>query len=900
MSKVKTLYFIHHSHTDIGYTHDQPIVWELHERFIDEALACADRMADSNSDGAFRWTVETTGVFYRWLQHAAPADVGRLVALERAGRIEMTGMLANITPLYDLDQLIESFQLLRLLRQDYGFTIRYAMNCDVNGQNWPLVETLLDAGIEGFSMAINNHFGGAPFQRPNAFWWAGPSGRTILAWNGWTYDTGWRFGLGRDSDAFEKVWWPRIEQRLADIDYPLSSLMVQSYHPFGDNGPAFANFSRFIDDWNAAGKTPHLCFATPRMWWAAVKEEAQLLPTYQGDWTDYWNFGCISSAREQTLNRASRLRLRSADAAAAAALAGAEPTTTGALTRALKRYRETAWHNLHFWDEHTWGADISLRLPDSEDTAAQWYHKAQYAYNARSLSLLLQRDALAALAQQVSRTAPTDLLVFNPLPWPRTIAGEVSPALTSPRGTADDATAGRHFQDRVPDADPLVAAAATADGALPELSHGASFFILKPREVPGFGYAVIPRSELVELKGAVMMSEAAIIENDRFRLEFDRGQGGIRSWYDKQLAYEWVEREAGYPFNGYVHEEVSDHGHPWPRRLLFDMVWDAETVERPTGWKTGWRANRRQPTTVVSHRVYQTPLGLRVIQQLEAPGCVGLLSQSVFLPNFAGYIECEAWWQMGLTVHPEATYLLYPFNLPQATARLDLGGQSLIPGQEQLPGVCRDYFTTQQWVDFSNGDYGVTIATPDNPMVQLGDFHFGHYQADFKLERAMLLGWVTNNYWETNFRPHQPGEVRARYRLQPYQGLFDEARAHRFGLEAAQAKPLLQHLGEPPANLARFSQTGALLHLPGHDGAASAILTLHVKPAAAGDGLIVRLYNAGDEAQTARIASAQLQIAAARRCDLFETPLEELAVDNGVVAFDLAPRRVGAVWIGVR
>ena len=38
MPQIETLYLVHHSHTDVGYTHDQPIVWELHTRFIDEAL----------------------------------------------------------------------------------------------------------------------------------------------------------------------------------------------------------------------------------------------------------------------------------------------------------------------------------------------------------------------------------------------------------------------------------------------------------------------------------------------------------------------------------------------------------------------------------------------------------------------------------------------------------------------------------------------------------------------------------------------------------------------------------------------------------------------------------------------------------------------------------------------
>lgn len=169
MAKIETLYFVHHSHTDVGYTYDQPIVLDLHERFISTALELAECYASSDSDGAFRWTVENTYVLSRWLQHASPAQIDRFLAMEKAGRIEVTGMFANVTPLLDSDELIESFQLLRTLRNDYGITVTSAMNCDVNGENWPLVDLLHDLGIEGFTMAINTHFGGAPLNRPDVF-----------------------------------------------------------------------------------------------------------------------------------------------------------------------------------------------------------------------------------------------------------------------------------------------------------------------------------------------------------------------------------------------------------------------------------------------------------------------------------------------------------------------------------------------------------------------------------------------------------------------------------------------------------------------------------------------------------------------------------------------------------
>lgn len=879
MTPIDTIYLIHHSHTDIGYTHDQPVVWELQTRFIDEALNLAERYADHDSDGAFRWTVETTSVLKRWLNRASDRDIARFQALEQAGRIEVTGMFANLTPLLDTDQFLETFQILRTLRQDYGFTIEHAMNCDVNGENWPLVDLLLDLGISGFTMAINTHFGGAVQPRPYPFLWQGPTGRTIAVNNGWPYDKGWREGIGRDAEEFEKVRWPRLQQYLDDIGYPIPILLIQSYHPYGDNGSAF-DFTPFIDAWNAAGKTPRIVMATPRMWWQALRQHTNSLTTYRGDWTDYWNFGSISSAREQAINRASRTRLRAADALFAAVKA--LPEASGWSEAAFERYREAAWEALTLWDEHTWGADIAIRSPYSEDTLSQWHHKAGYAYDARSLSLMLQRDALADLARQIARRQPDDVLVFNPLPWPRTVSGPVPHYVFDPRGIPTDSTAGRHHQDR---------------DSVPSLSRpGFSEYrvTLPPTPLPAFGYTLVRRDSLPPTQTAPITQDG-VVENHRYRVTFDRDHGGIRSLYDKHLDWELVDSSYEHRFGGYVYERVADESTPWPRGRLFLQAWHADLAEIPSGWQTGWWARRSGPARVISHEVQRRPDGIAITQKLEAPGCQGHLVQQVFLPEGDDYIECGATWVMGLDDHPEAAYLAFPFDLPGATARYDVGLQAVIPEDDQIPGVCRDYFTVQGWVDFSNGERGVTIATPDNPMVQLGDFHFGHFQREFHLEQALLLGWVTNNYWETNFRAHQPGAVSARYRILPYAGAFNEARAHRFGLEAMHPLPLFQHMGEPPAESPALPEEGALLRLP-----EPPVFVAHIQPADddAG-GLLIRLQNASDTPQTARIESGLLTIASAHRCDLLGSVTGALTVSDGGVSVDVPARRIAVVRLHI-
>jgi alpha-mannosidase len=158
----------------------------------------------------------------------------------------------------------------------------------------------------------------------------------------------------------------------------------------------------------------------------------------------------------------------------------------------------------------------------------------------------------------------------------------------------------------------------------------------------------------------------------------------------------------------------------------------------------------------------------------------------------------------------------------------------------------------------------------------------------------MLLGWVTNNYWETNFRAHQPGRVAARYRVLPHAGGFDETQAHRFGLDAAYNTPLVQHLGEPALESALPPGSGALLDLPAGD-----VLTMHVKPGSVQSGLVVRLINVTDRDAEATLASAALEIQGASLCDLLEHPVQPLTVRAGSLTIEVAARRVATVHLDV-
>ena len=71
---VKEIWLIHHSHTDIGYTHPRPIVFELQRRFLDDALDLIEKTRDLPDVARFRWTCESSGIAWDWWRQA---DAGR-------------------------------------------------------------------------------------------------------------------------------------------------------------------------------------------------------------------------------------------------------------------------------------------------------------------------------------------------------------------------------------------------------------------------------------------------------------------------------------------------------------------------------------------------------------------------------------------------------------------------------------------------------------------------------------------------------------------------------------------------------------------------------------------------------------------------------------------------------
>jgi alpha-mannosidase len=891
-----TIYLIHHSHTDFGFTHDQPIAWELHRRFIDSAIDLAERDENNLEDHAFRWTAETLAPVMFWLKHASTRQKERFLRLVHGGRIEVAAMWCHSLPIADTASRIRMAQMLREAREDYEIPIRHAMNADINGHNWPLVDVLLDAGVETLTMAINEFYGGAPFVRPNLFRWQSPSQQDLLVLNGWMYTFANYAGicplrnehgsLSRDPErslseqmAQLQQAVPILQKLLEKASWELPICMLQCTHPFGDNGTTNFQLNQLVEAWNKKGGIPRLKLATLSMWWDAVKAQRKSFSQVRGDWSDYWAFGLGACAQETAIARQAQRQLHSAEALfSMVSPIRKDKQTLGGTARfsTWPLHQQEAWRSLHLWNEHTFHADTSIQFPDSLDSQAQWNHKTNHAWTVHSLSKMMARDSVAELALMVPRHSATDVLIYNPLPWKRIISGPITDAIRYARGTSDDAIASRHFQDH----------------DTPASSR------LKPIEVPALGYVVVDQTHMGSVEKATDASHT-VLQNKYHKIVFDPEKGGLISWKKGDDDQEWLDVKSLWKAGGVIREQPDKQGEGNPRRVFNSDqgMWTLEGHGR--SWNPGWPAQRVAATRVISHEWQQLPDGECVVQRLAftQSGCAEV-SVRVFLPSYAPWVEFEVELMMGNHREPEAYYFALPFDFVNPEVRVDVGAQSVQLGKDQLPGTNADYSVIQKWADLGTDQSGMMIATPHNPLVMFDDFAFGANRSLFKAKGGLFLGWITNNYWDCNFPASQPGLVSARYRVQPRVGAFVEEQAHRLGWEAAQPA-ILHSLLESPLLPPSLPVKGSLLTLP-----EPPILLLEMSPVESTDesdrGLILlRFINASDQVVVAHMGSALLEMEQAQRCDFWGKAQEKLPLQEGAVAFIMKPRESVVIQIVV-
>jgi len=562
--------------------------------------------------------------------------------------------------------------------------------------------------------------------------------------------------------------------------------MIQlRYSIGGDNGPPDPDLSDFVRDWNQKYAYPKLVVATT----------TEMFREFEGRYADKIpRFrGDFTPYWEDGAGSSAAETTINREAAERLVQTEALWAMLNPAEYPAEQFRE-AWRNVILYDEHTWGAHCSISQPESDFTKAQWKIKQAFALNADLQSRNLLNNALAG--HRSAEKQDTALDVFNTCSWTRT------DLVILPK---DMKVAG----DVVKDSEGQVVKSQ-------RLSTGELAFIaqdIAPFSAKRFTFEAGDAST----SGSASAKETEL-SNEAISLFVNEKTGAVESLKDKQQNIELVDTETGLGLNDYFYVAGRDPTDP----------------------------QRNGPVKI---SVKETgPLVASLLIESDAPGCNKLVREfrvidGIERVDIINIIDKKNIYEQ------EAVHLAFPFEVPEGVMRMDIPWAVVRPETDQLPGACKNYFTVQRWVDISNAEYGVTWATPDAPLIEVGAI-----TAD---PRGKTVGWikniepstklysyVMNNYWETNYKAGQEGPTTFRYSIAPHRG-FDSGKAAKFGTE--QSQPLIA----VPVDKKTPIPNSILKVEP------ESIIVTAFKPSSDGKAWIVRLFNAGEKSEKAAVTWAK-------------------------------------------
>ena len=242
------------------------------------------------------------------------------------------------------------------------------------------------------------------------------------------------------------------------------------------------------------------------------------------------------------------------------------------------------------------------------------------------------------------------------------------------------------------------------------------------------------------------------------------------------------------------------------------------------------------------------PLVASLLVESDAPGCVKL-SREIRVVDGLDRVDIVNVLDKKAVREKEGVHLGFAFNVPDGVMRMDIPWAVVRPEIDQIPGACKNWFSVGRWVDVSNQEYGVTWATLDAPLVEVGGITADKIGSAAaipamwldKLEPSQTLySWVMNNHWYTNYKADQDGPTTFRYSLLPHKQ-YDPVAAQRFGIECSQPLVAAPARGTAPSGR-------PFLELDTPD-----VIVASIKPSEDRKAWIVRLFGAGGKTATATL-----------------------------------------------
>lgn len=907
-----SIFLVHHSHLDIGYTDPQPAVLRHHLTYLDSVLDLVDNSSSWPEPAQFRWNVEATWPLRQWLASRPGPVVDAFIDRVRAGRIEVTALPFSMhTEAYSMDELARQLWFADELRDRYGIAIDTAMQTDVPGATVGLLHALAGADIRYLAVAHNyagrsvpHLIGGQQLTRP--FYWKNDAGDRLCVWytdtpHGLAYMEGNLLGLAEEFDTTLDLvpeylaalaerpypytspifgWWGAPDEvDVTKMPYPYDLLHLRVQGALADNASPSVVPAEIVRRWSSEWSYPQLRLATNQEFFELVEERlGPSLDEFRGDWADWWADGIGSAARPLGVNRHTQAGIRSAQTLHALADSLAE---AGAPAGEPWGQVDAAYDEMAFFDEHTWGAANPWedRLDKMDSGLLQWERKSASAYAAAERIDKLTEAGLSRIAPLWSAPAQAlgSVVVVNTGTWERTDLVRVF----LPESRVDSEVAAEVVDSSTGE---VVASVTEPQEHAPFRPRG-RYLSFVARDVAPLGYSMYElRRSSESASDETEAGDELAIENEHYRVELDEVRGCVAHLYDRDTGEDLVAREAPFGFNEYVYDRYATaarFNHLSSRVRAVDLT------------LLGGRS-------VAGHGVVTdrstTSAWDRLTVRLVGEG-VHWLETTLTLVRGVKRLDITNRVHKIPTENKESVFFAFPFNMRDPALSYEVTGGTGLAGGPHIPGSAQHMRAIRHWIALETPDAAIAWATLEAPLVQFGNLHLPYAPFPPTLEPdpaadATIYSWVMNNVWDTNFPPTQQGEMRFRYAVSTGTAVAGADLARRTA--TAVTMPLLAVLVEPSESPG-LPARGSFCKVSRPD-----VEVVALTRSRRGRDLVALLHSHVDEPADVDVSFPLLRVEQAWRGTHLERHLEDVPVDAGVVRLKIGPGELATLGLSVR
>lgn len=767
-----TIYVIHHSHTDIGYTDLQERITFNQIDYIREAIQIIQEGKENNTiNQHFKWNCESYYCVEQFLKVASQSEKEAFFQLVKENKIGISASYLNFTDLVDPFVLDKKTQMMIDTFNQHNIRVKTAMNADVNGISLGALDVLVDNGIEFLMTNIHTHHGMYPlYQNQKPYFWKNHAGKQILVFSGEHYNLGNALGLvpnktlnfmaenylGKEStnDSPPETLYQNLTNYLSECvqnGYKYNFLPLCVSGVFSDNAPPNPSILSLIDAFNQLyGQDICIKMVTLEEFYEAIKFKVLDAATYEGDLTDWWANGIGSTPYAvKHYREAQRLYHLCQHLDQDHQFSNPENTSL-------------AEDNLLLYAEHTWGHSSTITNPFDTmvlnlDLRKQSYASKAHEAASNNLNLILKSKGDSLRYYNRNGT----VRVINPSDMP---GKKVVHFYIEAWGYEDIQLVSSTNQS------PIIAQISSHPRGL--MVTFVDYF--KANETKDYSYEEIPKAiDKPNSRVAYVGSERVAdivnnydtthyrlpyeLENDYFKLQY-RINEGIFSFYDKIHQRELM-MDGDDQFFKPIYEATPIHENVYESRRLL-----GRNIRGIDAQKYFGKLINVKPVYLGS--VFDE---LEFIYELEATTFSSLIIRIYHaLPKVAFRLKISK--QISNAI--ESIYLPLSLNLEGYSLIGDKGNVPFRLGVDQIPGTCMEYYLLDHGIAYQFDSHAISILLKDTPLVYMGDLeHHPIKLCDNQLANNCrpIYAWIMNNTWETNFKMDLSGMTEYCFELNYYE-----------------------------------------------------------------------------------------------------------------------------------